>query len=110
MAQVHALALMTELVDLHALDRFLMSDRAPANSMQISDMDGFLAGIAVGPELIMPGEWLPLIWNGEEPEFASLEEARTIIGIIMGRYNEILDQLNHEPEGLWSRFLEDVRG
>jgi uncharacterized protein len=39
--------------DLDELDAFLMSDRAPEASMQLSDLDGFLAGIAIGPELIM---------------------------------------------------------
>ena len=52
-------------VDLDALDDFLMSDRAPSESMMLSDLDGFLTGIAVGPELVLPSEWLPLIWGGE---------------------------------------------
>jgi uncharacterized protein len=51
-----------------------MSDRAPEGCMQLSDLDGFL-GIAIGPELIMPSEWLPVIWGGDEPEFESMEEA-----------------------------------
>ncbi|MGE5195676.1 MAG: UPF0149 family protein [Deltaproteobacteria bacterium] len=80
-------------VDLEPLDEFLMSDRAPPNSMMLSDLDGFLAGIAVGPELVRPSEWLPLIWGGEAPEFASLDEANAIIGAIMCRYNEILTEV-----------------
>ena len=36
-------------VDLDALDAFLLSDRAPEESMGLSDLDGFLAGIAVCP-------------------------------------------------------------
>jgi uncharacterized protein len=43
-------------VDLDALDAFLMSDRAPEGSMDLSDLDGFLAGIAAGPALVTPGE------------------------------------------------------
>ena len=34
-------------VDLEALDRFLISDGAPPNSMGVSDLDGFLTGIAI---------------------------------------------------------------
>lgn len=36
-------------VDLEVLDRFLMSDRSPPGSMKLSDLDGFLTGIAIGP-------------------------------------------------------------
>jgi uncharacterized protein len=41
-------------VDLETLDSFLMSDRSPPDSMMLSDLDGFLTGIAVGPELVLP--------------------------------------------------------
>ena len=61
--------------------------------MMLSDLDGFLTGIAVGPELVLPSEWLPLIWRGEAPEFADEAEAKAILGAIMARYNEILRQI-----------------
>src|SRR5512132_1995115 len=83
---------------LDELDAFLMSDRAPEGCMQLSDLDGFLAGIAIGPELIMPSEWVPVIWGGAEPELESMEEARRILNAIMGRYNEILHLLQHAPK------------
>ncbi len=83
-------------VDLETLDDFLMSERAPSESMMLSDLDGFLTGIAVGPELILPSEWLPLIWGGEAPEFVDEAEAKAILGTIMGRYNEILRQVQND--------------
>ena len=51
-------------IDLDALDDYLMSDHAPDDRMGLSDLDGFLTGIVVGPELILPSEWLPVIWGG----------------------------------------------
>ena len=80
-------------VDLELLDDFLSSDRSPPDSMMLSDLDGFLTGVVVGPELVLPSEWLPVIWGGEAPEFADANEAKTILGAIMGRYNEILRQI-----------------
>lgn len=71
---------------------------APDNCMMLSDLDGFLTAVAIGPELIMPSEWLPYIWGGDSPGFQSEDQAQRVLGAIMGRYNEILDVLAHEPE------------
>ena len=60
-----SLEVTTEMLD--ELDDFLMSDDAPEDCMQISELDGFLIGIVVGPELVMPSEWIPCIWQDEEP-------------------------------------------
>ncbi|MFQ5930642.1 MAG: UPF0149 family protein [Acidobacteriota bacterium] len=79
------------------LDEFLMSDQTPDDCMQLSDLDGFLTGIVVGPELIMPSEWMPAIWRGGEPEFKDMAQAERIAGIIMARYNEIIHLLDDEP-------------
>ncbi len=84
-----------ELID--ELDEFLKSDQAPDDCMQVSELDGFLTGIVVGPELIMPSEWLPAIWQSGEPEFENEEQAELILGIVMARYNEIIHLLDDEP-------------
>ena len=78
------------------LDEFLNSDQAPSDCMGISDLDGFLAGIVAGPERIVPSEWLPVIWQGGEPEFKDTKQAERIIGIIMARHNEIIREFDNE--------------
>jgi uncharacterized protein len=93
-------------IDLDALDDYLMSDNAPNGSMGLSDLDGFLTGIVVGPEVILPGEWLPVIWGGEEPLFQSEAEMRSVLGAIRGRYNEIVAGLKRDPEELDPIFWE----
>jgi uncharacterized protein len=97
-------------LDLDALDDYLMSDHAPDDSMGLSDLDGFLTGIVIGPELIKPSEWLPVIWGGGEPEFETEAEMRTVLGTIMGRYNEIIACLNSEPENFDPIFMEGPEG
>lgn len=79
------------------LEDFLMSENAPEDCMQLSDLDGFLAGVVVGPDLIMPSEWVPVIWVNGEPNFDDEKQAARIMGTIMGRYNEIIHQLDDEP-------------
>ena len=78
---------------LQAVEAYLDSDRSPDGAMGMSDLDGFLTAVAIGPELILPSEWLPVIWNGEAPEFADQSEAQAVVGGIMGRYNAILRQV-----------------
>ncbi len=102
---------MTQPVDLTALDAFLMSERAPANGMGLSDLDGFLTGLLVGPELIMPSEWLPAVWGGEPPVFDRQDEAQAILSAIMGRYNEIARALqDDDPASLDPIFWEGPDG
>jgi uncharacterized protein len=93
-------------IDLEALDSYLLSDLSPDGCMMLSDLDGFLTGIVIGPELVPRNEWLPVIWGGDEPEFESVEQMQTIIGTIMGRYDEIAAVMNDEPEAFEPIFWE----
>ena len=79
-----------------ALDAYLESDRSPPESMLISDLDGFLTAVAIGPELIKPSEWLPVVWSGEQPVFADQNEAQAVLDAIMTRYNEILREVEQQ--------------
>jgi uncharacterized protein len=97
-------------IDLDALDDYLMSDHAPDDSMGLSDLDGILTGIVVGPEAILPSEWLPVIWGGEEPVFQTEDEMRTVLGTIMGRYNEIVACLDTDPDDFDPILLEGPEG
>ncbi len=81
-------------IDLAALDDFLDSERAPPECMQLAELDGFLAGIVAGPEMIPPSVWLPMIWRDGEPDYADIAEMQAILGTIMRRYNEIIHLLD----------------
>ena len=83
--------------DLDALNDYLMSDRSPPECMDLSELDGFLAGLVAGPEPIAPSEWFPVIWDGEEPAFASKAEAESVLGTILNRYNAIAESLDNDP-------------
>ncbi len=96
--------------DLKALDEYLMSDESPENCMQLSDLDGFLTAIVVGPELIKPSEWLPVVWGGETPEFSEDAQATTIMGAVLGRYNEIAQSLARIPPEIDPIFWETDGG
>ena len=78
--------------------------------MQLSDLDGFLTGIAIGPEPVPPSGWLPVVWGGEEPVFDDAEQARTVIGLIMTRYSEVLRVLDTDPGAYAPVFWEGPDG
>ena len=54
------------------------------DAMLLSELDGYLAGILVCPDLILPSAWLPAIWgggdeNGADPVFASADEVQALV-------------------------------
>lgn len=64
------------------------------DAMCISELDGYVAGLLLCPEMIMPSEWLPEVWNMDsEPEFMSVEQAQDTIGAVMGHYNRVAENL-----------------
>jgi len=94
------------------LDEFLMNDEAPSETMDTSMLDGYLAAVASGPNLVMPDQMLRWVWdteNGEEsPEFRHNKEAGEIIGLILRHYQHVNNSLNdrvYEP-----RILEREHG
>ena len=68
----------TLLSDAH-LDRLqeLLEASGSGNAMNMERLDGFLSALITGPDLVMPSEYLPLVWGGgsaDESSFASGHE------------------------------------
>ena len=84
-------------VALEALHAFLSSDQSPLDSMMLSDLDGFLTAIAIGPEIVMPSEWLPLIGGNDEPVFADEAQMQAVLGGILSRSTRSATRSRMEP-------------
>ncbi len=67
------------------------------NNMSLTKLHGFLTAIVSAPNLIMPSQWLPIIFGEENDEtiFNSMEKAQEIIGLIMQIYNNICSELQN---------------
>ncbi|MGE0417407.1 MAG: UPF0149 family protein [Acetobacteraceae bacterium] len=98
------------MVDLDTLADFLISDRAPLGCMDLSELDGFMAGLIAGPEPVAPDVWLPMVWDDDEPEFADAAEAEHVLDTIGARYQEIAAGLDATPPDYMPVFWEDLAG
>jgi len=50
--------------DLESLDKYLSSDDSPDECIMLSDLDGFLHGLACSPVPVSSEEWLPVALGG----------------------------------------------
>lgn len=63
---------------------------AENDGMLLSEFDGFVAGLLVCPELILPGEWLPVVWGAENaPTFEDIGQAQATIDAVTAHYNRV---------------------
>jgi yecA family protein len=81
------------------LGAFLASERLRPGTMGLSELDGLLAILAAGPmPMPAPEAWMPLVWNGGDPDFCDLAEVKASVFAIMERLMTIYSQLREEPE------------
>jgi uncharacterized protein len=82
-------------------------------AMLIEELDGFIAGLLVCPDLIKPGEWLPIIWNrdggDQQPAFDNLDHINRVLGLVMEHYNDVARTLMEHPERYSPLFAVDTR-
>jgi uncharacterized protein len=82
-------------------------------TMLIEELDGFVAGLLVCPDLIKPSEWLPIVWSRDgadpEPAFDNLDHANRVLGLIMEHYNAVARTLIERPDRYGPLFPVDKR-
>jgi uncharacterized protein len=106
---------------LKLLEKKLASLPIDSDAMLVSELDGFLAGILVCPDLIMPSEWLPLVWGDDEdtaPIFENSRQAEQLVGLVMehynttahdlqsGRYAPVFEVDTRHDEVLWELWID----
>lgn len=86
--------------ELNELEKFLFHDSGLEAPMSISEIDGLLTAVVIGPVFPPPSQWMLLVWGDEEgPEFASHEQAARIIGLLMQHMNFLSRQFKEDPDG-----------
>jgi uncharacterized protein len=83
------------------------------DTMLLEELDGFIAGLLVCPELIMPGDWLPLVCHEDsadrQPVFEDLDHANRVLGLVMEHYNNVARTLMERPDRYSPLFSVDTR-
>lgn len=70
------------------LTRFLSAPQRPKDTLTYPQLAGFLFGLANGPELIPPSEWIPLVFNDQEAQYETQDEAELVLQAMMALYND----------------------
>jgi uncharacterized protein len=71
---------------------FLVSPQVPDGTMSLEMLDGFFTALVVGPELVAPSEYFPVIWgadNGSGPDWDSPEQAQHVFNLLTKQWNAI---------------------
>ena len=78
--------------------------------MDLSELDGFLAGLISGPEAVPTEEWLAEVWDNEEPDYADDAEREAVEQAIFARYAAIETGLDATPFGYTAILWQDEAG
>lgn len=58
------------------------------------ELDGYLTGIAVSPDLLLPSRWLDRIWGENEPIFDGFDQMQTVVAAVIEHCNAIIAALD----------------
>jgi uncharacterized protein len=97
-------------VSLDELAHFLNSSSAPQGCMDLSELDGFLAGLVSGPEVVPRDEWLTEVWDNEEPDYMDDAEQNAVEQAIFDRYEAVEAGLDATPLGYSAILWQDEGG
>jgi uncharacterized protein len=83
------------------------------DAMLLEELDGFIAGLLACPELIMPGDWLPVVLHedsaDQQPVFEGLDHANRVLGLVMEHYNNVARTLMECADRYSPLFSVDTR-
>jgi len=82
------------------------------DAMLLEELDGFIAGLLVCPEMIKPSEWLPVVWGNDgedDPAFDNIDHLNRVLGLVMDYYNDVARTLLERPDRYGPLFAVDKR-
>ncbi len=55
--------------------------------LTLTELEGFLHALAITPDFVSMNEWIPAIFDGEDPVFDSEEQMREFVETLLSAYN-----------------------
>lgn len=99
--------------ELDTLEDFLASPQFEYRAMELPMLEGFLTALVIGPRMVMPGEWLPRVWDRYDatvaPAFVDAGQAARITTLLMRFMNGIADTFLNDPGAFQPIFWQPER-
>ncbi|HAT29662.1 MAG TPA: YecA family protein [Janthinobacterium sp.] len=84
-----------------ALDALLAAPALDGRAMDVSTLEGLLTAMVIGPNLVMPSEWLPWVWDMQGGNAGmgstSMEDSQRAMGLVMRHYNHMVEWMMKDP-------------
>ena len=74
----------------------VLADDQGCESFTLNELLGYLYGLAITPEIIVPSEWLSDIFGEEMPEFESEKQAKKLIDTLFRVSNDFSSAFHNE--------------
>ncbi len=69
------------------LSAFLAQSKRPEQTLSLPQLQGFLFAVSCAPYEISSEDWLPIVFNEQDPGFQGDEEANAVLDVVMALYN-----------------------
>jgi yecA family protein len=77
------------------LKNLLAMTGEPDNTFSYDELLGYMFGLAMTPDILVPSEWMPIIFGGDLPAFDSTEQMQTMTDNLIQVYNSLIDDFHN---------------
>lgn len=89
--------------------RFLASPAAPTTAMRPLELEGYMTGLIVAPDLVPPSLWIDALWGEDEPVFDTIDQFQTVLDSVMNYHNALIDIIDRKGAD-WRPMFMDKNG
>lgn len=73
------------------IKNFLALSTNPEDTLSYDELLGYLFGLAMTPDIVLPSEWIPFIFGGEGPTYKSMKQMEEMTGCLTRIYNRFVN-------------------